>query len=234
MDWSTGFGSDSTTGNSVDANSGKRCFVSNADENEDFLIECATVGGALLAAQRVEFLLYGLVAHIKPELKQTERQFRDLTPESFLRGDVSELRATPGQLARAYGCRFQRSTDELDAFVKSRDLIAHDYWRLSEARIRDGAELENPIDSLRGFIEDCQRWEEILRGLMAHMKLAVAQKIVKSKKLCLRQRSFRTWIGFSSTWAPISCTARGNSPPNGETCYPRNWELRSQSRHGCP
>ena len=46
--------------------------MNNADKNEDVLRECATLGAAVLAAQRVEFLLYGLVAHVKPELKRTE------------------------------------------------------------------------------------------------------------------------------------------------------------------
>ena len=64
--------------------------------------ECATIGAAILAAQRVEFLLYGLIAHIKPELKRSDKRFRNLTPESFLRGDPSDLRATLGQLAKAY------------------------------------------------------------------------------------------------------------------------------------
>ena len=159
--------------------------MSNADKSEDVLRECAMLGAAVLATQRVEFLLYGLVAHVKPELKRTERRFRDLTPESFLRGDPSELRATLGQLARAYGRRFLLSTDELEAYVKNRNLIAHDYWRLSKGSIPNGAALENPIKFLQRFIEDCQRWEEILRGVLAHMKMGVAQKIGGEQEITL-------------------------------------------------
>ena len=159
--------------------------MDSTDKNEDVLRECATLGAAVLAAQRVEFLLYGLVAHVKPELKRTEKRFRELTPESFLRGNLSQLRATLGQLSRAYGHRFLLSTDELEAFVKNRNLVAHDYWRLSKASIRNGAALENPIEFLRGFIEECQRWEEVLRGLMAHMKLSVALKIGDEQEITL-------------------------------------------------
>ena len=70
--------------------------MSNADNNEEILQECATLGAAVLAAQRVEFFLYGLVAHVKPELKWNDKRFRHLTPERFLRGDPSDLHATLG------------------------------------------------------------------------------------------------------------------------------------------
>ena len=165
--------------------------MNSAAKNEDVLREYATLGAAVLAAQRVEFLLYGLVAHVKPELKRTDKRFSELTPESFLRGDLSQLRVTLGQLAKAYGHRFLLSTDELEAFVNNRNLIAHDYWRLSKASIRDGATLENPIELLRGFIQECQRWEEILRGLMAHMKLSVAVDIGGEQEVSLTTQDLK-------------------------------------------
>ena len=108
--------------------------MNNPVNNDEVLRECATIGAAVLAAQRIEFLLYGLIAHVKPELKGR----RPLTPESFLRGDVSDLRATLGQLAKAYGTKFLLSADDLETFIKNRNLIVHDYWRLCKARIRDG------------------------------------------------------------------------------------------------
>ena len=142
--------------------------------NDEILRECATIGAAVLAAQRIEFLFYGMIAHAKPELKGGDKRFRHLTPESFLRGDVSELRATLGQLAKAYETKFLLSADDLETFVKKRNLIVHDYWRLSKARIRDGQTLEDPMAFLQEFLDDCQRWEGILRGLLAKMRLSVA------------------------------------------------------------
>ena len=66
------------------------------------------------------------------------------------------------------------SVDDLEAFVKNRNLIVHNYWRLCKASIGDGQTLENPMAFLREFLDDCQRWEGILRGVLANMKLSVA------------------------------------------------------------
>jgi len=151
--------------------------VSESAYDDEVLRECLTIGAAVLAAQRIEFVLYGIVAHVRPELKGRYKTFRKLTPESFLRGEVSELRATLGQLAKAYGTEFLLSEGDLTAFVKKRNLIVHDYWRLSQARIRGGQTLANPMEFLQGFLDDCQRWESILRGLLATMKLSVAVQI---------------------------------------------------------
>ncbi|MCY3787887.1 MAG: hypothetical protein OXH63_03765 [Gemmatimonadetes bacterium] len=144
-------------------------------DDDQVFVECATIGEAVLAAQRIEFLLNGLIAHVKPELKRRDKRLRQLTGETFLRGDPSALRATLGQLVEAYGIELLLSVDDLRNFVKNRNLIVHDYWRLSKDRIRGGRTLENPIAFLREFIGDCQRWEGILRGLLAHMRISAAR-----------------------------------------------------------
>ena len=115
-------------------------MVSNT--HDEVLVECATIGAAVLAAQRIEFLLHGLIAHVKPELKRRDKRLRHLTGETFLRGDPSALRATLGQLVDAYGTELLLSADDLRKFVKNRNLIVHDYWRLSKARIRGGRTLD--------------------------------------------------------------------------------------------
>ena len=111
-------------------------------------------------------LLYGLVAHVKIEMKGHDKRFRDLTPESFLRGELSDLRVTLGQLAKAYGTEFLLSADDLDLFVKNRNLIVHDYWRLAKAESVVLGRLRGPMAFLMDFFRDCQRWEGILRGVL--------------------------------------------------------------------
>ena len=147
--------------------------ASEALHEDALLSECAALGCAVLAAQRVEFLFYGLVAHFRDELKKDEAKFRGLTPEGFLRGDLANLRATLGQLARTYGKTLGLSPEELERFVKNRNLIVHDYWRLTKSDVQGAQTLGNPISFLQQFVADCRRWEEILMGVLATMKLEI-------------------------------------------------------------
>ena len=162
--------------------------MKNSDYNEELLRECAAVGGAVLAAQRVEFLLYGLVSHFKDD--QRKGQFRDLTPESFLRGDLAGLRATLGQLAREYGEKLLLSREELDRFVKNRNLIAHDYWRMARSGIHGGERLDNPNLFLQQFLRDCDHWERILMGVLVKMKRVSAAKIGIDQNVVLTSEEF--------------------------------------------
>ena len=58
---------------------------------------------AILASQRVEFLPYGLISHLNERARSEIKTFGNLDPESFLRGDVKDLKATLGQLVKGYG-----------------------------------------------------------------------------------------------------------------------------------
>ena len=140
------------------------------------LIESVAVGGAVLAAQRVEFLLYGLIAHTKDEIKNDDKRFQGLTPETFLRGDLADLRVTLGQLVEAFGGKFLLSTKELKKFVKDRNLIVHNYWRRARSDIAGGEPLEDPVGFVLLFLQQCERWEKILKGLLAYMRLYIARK----------------------------------------------------------
>lgn len=148
-------------------------MMTDQDENELQLL-----GSALYAAQRVEFTLYGLAAHAAhtPAAKK-ERRFRDLTPESFLRGDTSELKATLGQLVTTFGEAFLIQTPELISFYEDRNLLAHDYFRTFHINIRGTPDRrqEGP-EFLRDFIKRALYWETVLRGLLAEMIKSAAQK----------------------------------------------------------
>ena len=83
--------------------------------------EFRLLGGAIAAAQRAEFALYGLAAHVAhTPAAQKKKHFRDLTPEKFLRGDVKELKATLGELVDVFGETFLVHTPELVDFYKDR------------------------------------------------------------------------------------------------------------------
>ncbi|EMO80419.1 hypothetical protein [Leptospira kirschneri] len=134
-------------------------------------IECTLLGLSLLMAQKVEFALYGIVAHISIK----DKKFKNLTPETFLRGDLSNLKATLGQLKNYAGGKLLLSSNELQDFVDKRNLIVHNYWRLTKANIKNAEKLLNPEQFLRNFIDDCQRWTNILNGYIKMLMQSIAE-----------------------------------------------------------
>ena len=144
--------------------------------DEKRLEECAMIGAAVLCSQRIEFLLYGLISHLGEDHKDQDKRFRNLDPEKFLRGNVRDLKVTLGQLVDAYGDKLLLSTEDLVKFVEQRNLIIHSYWRLTKSNIRDGERLENSVQFLKNFLDECGHWEKVLQGLMATMKVAISKK----------------------------------------------------------
>ncbi|KGE22243.1 hypothetical protein [Leptospira interrogans] len=134
-------------------------------------IECTLLGLALLMAQKVEFALYGIVAHISIK----DKKFKNLTPETFLRGDLSNLKATLGQLKNYAGEKLLLSSNDLQDFVDKRNLIVHNYWRLTKANIKNGEKLPNPEQFLRNFIDECQCWMNILNGYIKMLIQSIAE-----------------------------------------------------------
>jgi hypothetical protein len=133
----------------------------------DLIDECALLGAAILSAQKFEFSLYGIVSHLShlPEA-QKEKRFRDLTPEKFLRGNTEDLKVTLGQLEKNFGERLFISTNELEEFIRDRNLIAHNYWRLTKSNIKEGEKLANPEVFLKEFLSRCDQWTSITKGLL--------------------------------------------------------------------
>lgn len=146
------------------------------------LDECAMVGAAVLASQRVEFLLYGLIAHLNDQAREQDRKFRNLSPEKFLRGDVRNLRATLGQMVKAFGDKLLLTTADLEQFVNDRNLIVHSYWRLTKSGIVEAQSLEEPEKFLITFLHKCDHWEKVLRGLMAHLRIQIAKNVGNEEK----------------------------------------------------
>lgn len=143
----------------------------------DLLDEYVLIGAAILSAQKLEFALYGIVSHLShlPEA-QKEKRFRDLTPENFLRGNVEDLKATFGQLEAAFGKKLLISTSELKDFIRDRNLIAHNYWRLTKSNIKGGERLSDPELFLRSFLERCDQWTSVFGGLLDVIVIAAAEK----------------------------------------------------------
>ena len=128
--------------------------------------EFALVGMAIIGAQRVEFLLYGLGSHLVHLPEYSGKRFRDLEPEMFLRGDTDDLKETLGGLVQAFGDNLLLNKEDISRFVDHRNLIAHNYWRLTKANLKGGNRLENPEEFLVQFIDQCVHWEKVLKGLL--------------------------------------------------------------------
>ncbi|HFQ8053737.1 TPA: hypothetical protein ACHTCR_005629 [Pseudomonas putida] len=126
----------------------------------------------MMAAQKLEFALYGMASH----LKEKGGQFKNLTPEDFLRGDGSNTKATLGALVREFGPKFDMGGKDLIELVRDRNLIAHDYWRMSRAKIEGGRSLENPIHFLVNFTKRCEYWISVCRGWVAIAMVATAEQ----------------------------------------------------------
>lgn len=155
----------------------------------DIIEEYALLGASLLAAQKFEFALYGIISHLShlPEAKK-EKRFRELTPEKFLRGSPEDLKATLGQLETAFGDKLLLSADELKDFIRDRNLIAHNYWRLTKSNIKDTEKLENPNSFLRGFLKRCDHWTIITRGLLYIFMKAAAEKENRTSEISFNEQ----------------------------------------------
>ncbi|MHC8314316.1 hypothetical protein [Pseudomonas fluorescens] len=141
------------------------------DGLEEFSDEMILLGLAMLGAQKFEFALYGMASHLKAH----DRRFKDLTAEEFLRGDGTKTKQTLGAIAQTYGAQFQFDGDELMRFVIDRNLIAHDYWRLTRAKINGGRTLPNPKEFLLNFIKRCDTWTRLCQGWITLAKTAAAE-----------------------------------------------------------
>jgi hypothetical protein len=143
----------------------------------DLIDECALLGAAILSAQKFEFALYGIVSHLShlPEA-QRDKRFRDLTPEKFLRGNIEDLKVTLGQLETNFGERLLISTNELKDFIRDRNLIVHNYWRLTKANVKNGEKLTDPEEFLREFLVRCDQWASIISGLLCIFIKTAAEK----------------------------------------------------------
>ena len=167
----------------------------------DLFDEAALVGGCLLCAQKLEFTLYGIVSHLShlDEAKK-EKRFRELTPEAFLRGSVSELKSTFGQIEKVFGNKLMLSSKELDSFLENRNTLVHNYWRLTHTNIRDGESLSNPKDFLNKFLQDAKNLEQIFNGLLWVLEDAFAKKegrldeIEKTQGKELQKQSYYEYV----------------------------------------
>ena len=147
--------------------------------------ERVLLGDCLIGAQKVEFTLYGIVSCLThlDEAKNDARlrkQLAELTPDKFLRGPLADLKATLGMLEKAFGERLLLSGEDLSKFISDRNLIVHNYWRLTNVSVEGAESLDDPISFLKGFADRCRYWKKVLRGLLGVLEKTLIEKQGKS------------------------------------------------------
>lgn len=138
--------------------------------------EYPLLGVAVVLAQRVEFAIYGLAAHF-PEQGDNllKKRLSTTTPEEFLRGDVSKLTITLGQLAKGFAPALGLDPNLVESFVKDRNTVIHNYYRVFYMNIGGAAKpTQQPMQFLLSFIEQAARLELELSGLMFEIRVAAA------------------------------------------------------------
>lgn len=146
--------------------------------------EYSLLGIAVVYAQRVEFAIYGLAAHFPNSAdKLLKKRLASTTPEDFLRGDVSKLTITLGQLAKGFGPAIGLEEERLDRYIEDRNIVAHSFYRLFHMDIPGVTKRENPAEWLRLFIANSARLERDLRMLMYEIRVQGARASGDSDKL---------------------------------------------------
>lgn len=155
----------------------------------DLVDECALLGESLLGAQKFEFALYGLVSHLSHAYDgKKDKRITETTPEKFLRGTVDDIKLTLGQLETAFGEKLLISNNELKQFINDRNLIAHNYWRLTKANIKGAENLENPKEFLSSFINKCQYWQSVINGCLWLFMQAAAKNEGRINEISFTER----------------------------------------------
>lgn len=160
--------------------------------------EIGLLGGCLMAVQKVEFVFYGIAAHLSHLPEANEKRFRQLNPEKFLRGDPHELKATLGQIEKIFGEKLDVSSSELTEFIKQRNLIAHNYYRLTRKGIKGAKVLESPEKFLKDFLNQCSYWESVFSGLLNLMLVAAAEKENRSDEIKLSEYQKSTIVVYKA------------------------------------
>ena len=156
-------------------------IVEKIDTIEDLPILLST---ALLLSQGVEFGLYGIAAHLShTDVAQKDKRFKDLNPETFLRGDPSDLKASLGQLVELWGDLLMIKTDRLVKYYQDRNLIIHNYRRVFMMEIKGNPPRTDGVKFLRAFIVESSEIKQILLGLVYLMGKAIAIKEGREKEI---------------------------------------------------
>lgn len=135
-----------------------------------FLYECC--GILLIEAQKVEFIVHGLVAHFNKNILKTNKKFEKLTPRIFLDDDENSRKNRKQTLGNIINILLKNNTffneSELNQYVQNRNIFVHSFWRdfLSGTKIESREEILNSIKFLMEFSKENIKWRSLFKGLL--------------------------------------------------------------------
>ncbi|MGF1753606.1 hypothetical protein L4C33_08425 [Vibrio makurazakiensis] len=116
----------------------------------------ALLGAALLSSQQVEFGLFGIMTHLsKLQATQGEKQALGLNPDTFLKGNTSDLESDLNLYDAVFGKKLPLTKQEIADFIYHRNLIVRNFWRVTGADIKGGEKLADPALYLDQFLAKC-------------------------------------------------------------------------------
>lgn len=134
------------------------------------------LGKGLFLAQRVEFILYGIVSHMGHlDEARKDKRFSKITAKDFLSDEPEKRKlrtATLGTIYRIFGDKLLLSGLPFDLFVRERNFFAHEFFR-ALSRNPNAAEHSKRLND---FIDLAELTEKALKGLLSELMEASARK----------------------------------------------------------
>lgn len=157
--------------------------LNDIDLESAFLSLC---GGTLIQIQISEYAMLGLIAHLKEELLESDRSFRDLNSQRFISNDPDDKeyrKQTLGTIIRFLKNNVKLfSVDDLNSYLDNRNDFIHNFWRLylSNNREKIRSEKLKAFKFVISVYKDSIKWTSIFKGFIYACAVSIATKNGKS------------------------------------------------------
>ncbi|NDK57380.1 hypothetical protein [Pontibacter fetidus] len=148
----------------------------------------ALTGSTLLQIQRTEFIIQGLIAHLKSDILQNNKAFKNLTPLTFL-SDNEEAkkcrRQTLGVLLEFFNKEVNLLNErKLETFLINRNKLVHSFWREEISnRSNPSKNFEIAYIWLKNLHNEAIDIEKTFKGLLYIFIETLAKKHNKSDEM---------------------------------------------------
>ncbi|RTZ14929.1 glucosamine-6-phosphate deaminase [Vibrio aquaticus] len=115
------------------------------------------LGATLIASQKVNFLLYQLMQPIcKAHSSSQVQHLASKTSDQFLQGTTAELKPILLLLEESH---LPLTINELLDFIYKRNIVSQQFWHVTDAEIKGGEKIANPVAFLRNLLSEYEAWQ---------------------------------------------------------------------------